>query len=399
MHIPDNYLSPQTCAVMGAAMVPVWVISIKKIKKELEPAKLPMLGIGAAFSFLGMMFNIPLPGGTTGHAVGGTMIAAALGPYAACISISIALLVQAFLFGDGGILSFGANCFNMAFVLPFVGYAVYRLVEKALLRREESRSRSPRSVFAKGRTTSGACEANATHPGRKHTVSTIAAGIGSYVGINAAALCAAIEFGIQPMLFRDSAGNAMYCPYPLSVSLPAMMIGHLTVFGAAEVVFTVLVLSFLEKAQPELFAAGTAVRSSHEINTTTGHASASAVGAAASGQDACLSSDGAKPVRTSKKLVAFFMCLIAAVPLGLLAEGTAWGEWGADEIAQTGVGYTPSGMLHGFSFSALIPDYSVAGMPSWIGYIFSAAIGAAVLIIVFKLLSLAVPVRKSSAAE
>ena len=276
---------------------------------------------------------------------------------------------------------------------------MYRLVEKALLRREESRSRSPRSVFAKGRTTSGACEANATHPGRKHTVSTIAAGIGSYVGINAAALCAAIEFGIQPMLFRDSAGNAMYCPYPLSVSLPAMMIGHLTVFGAAEVVFTVLVLSFLEKAQPELFAAGTAVRSSHEINTTTGHASASAVGAAASGQDACLSSDGAKPVRTSKKLVAFFMCLIAAVPLGLLAEGTAWGEWGADEIAQTGAGYTPSGMLHGFSFSALIPDYSVAGMPSWIGYIFSAAIGAAVLIIVFKLLSLAVPVRKSSAAE
>ena len=361
MHIPDNYLSPQTCAVMGAAMVPVWVISVRKIKKELEPAKLPMLGIGAAFSFLGMMFNIPLPGGTTGHAVGGTMIAVALGPYAACISISIALLVQAFLFGDGGILCFGANCFNMAFVLPFVGYAVYKIVEKAL-----------------------------TRHGKKHAVSTIAAGIGSYVGINAAALCAAVEFGIQPMLFRDSAGNAMYCPYPLSESVPAMMIGHLTVFGAAEVVFTVLVLSFLEKAQPELFAAGKA-------------ASSAQTGAAVSGQNACPSPDGAtraaRPARTSKRLIAFFMCLIAAVPLGLLAEGTAWGEWGADEIAQTGAGYTPSGMLHGFSFSALIPDYSVAGIPSWIGYIFSAAVGAAVLIIVFKLLSLAVPARKSSAAE
>ena len=252
MHIPDNYLSPQTCAVMGAAMVPVWVISIKKIKKELEPAKLPMLGIGAAFSFLGMMFNIPLPGGTTGHAVGGTMIAAALGPYAACISISIALLVQAFLFGDGGILSFGANCFNMAFVLPFVGYAVYRLVEKALLRREESRSRSPRSVFAKGRTTSGACEANATHPGRKHTVSTIAAGIGSYVGINAAALCAAIEFGIQPLIAHDAAGNALYCPYGLDIAIPAMMIPHMAVAGVIEAAFTVAVYAFVRKTSPDL---------------------------------------------------------------------------------------------------------------------------------------------------
>ncbi len=413
MHIPDNYLSPQTCAVMGAAMVPVWVISVKKIKKELEPAKLPMLGIGAAFSFLGMMFNIPLPGGTTGHAVGGTMIAVALGPYAACISISIALLVQAFLFGDGGILSFGANCFNMAFVLPFVGYAVYRLVERALSGRGEFRSRSLRAAFARGGKMAGAYIARQAHSegltqdgkisgpaaggqahsGRKHTISTIAAGIGSYVGINAAALCAAIEFGIQPMLFRDSAGNAMYCPYPLSVSVPAMLIGHLTVFGAAEVVFTVLVLSFLEKAQPELFAAGADAR----LLRAKGYTQKVVVR-----KQPC-PGDGVnvtvKPARTSKKLIAFFVCLIAAVPLGLLAEGTAWGEWGADEIAQTGAGYTPSGMLHGFSFSALIPDYSMAGIPSWIGYIFSAAIGAAVLIIAFKLLSLAVPARKSSAAE
>ena len=116
MHIPDNYLSPQTCGVMAAAMVPVWMISVKKIKAELPEEKISMLGVGAAFSFLAMMFNVPLPGGTTGHAVGGTLIAVLLGPYAACISVSAALLLQALLFGDGGILAFGANCFNMAFV-------------------------------------------------------------------------------------------------------------------------------------------------------------------------------------------------------------------------------------------------------------------------------------------
>ena len=69
MHIPENYLSPVSCAVMGAAMIPVWVHAVKKTNKELPKEKLPLLGAGAAFSFLAMMFNVPLVGGTTGHAV------------------------------------------------------------------------------------------------------------------------------------------------------------------------------------------------------------------------------------------------------------------------------------------------------------------------------------------
>lgn len=69
-----------------------------------------------------MMFNLPIPDGTTAHAVGRTLIALLLGPYAACIAISVALFIQAIIFGDGGILSFGANCFNIAFILPFTGF-------------------------------------------------------------------------------------------------------------------------------------------------------------------------------------------------------------------------------------------------------------------------------------
>ena len=129
MHIPDNYLSPSTCAVIGAVMVPAWAVAIKKVKNEVTKSRMPMLGIGAAFSFLLMMFNVPLPGGTTGHAVGGTLIAILLGPWSACISVSIALLIQALLFGDGGILALGANCFNMALVLPFIGYAIYKFIK------------------------------------------------------------------------------------------------------------------------------------------------------------------------------------------------------------------------------------------------------------------------------
>ena len=319
MHIPDNYLSPQTCAVMAAAMVPVWTVSIKKVKAEIPKVKLPMLGVGAAFSFLGMMFNIPIPGGTTGHAVGGTLIASLMGPYAACIAVTVALLIQALIFGDGGILSFGANCFNMAFVLPFVGYAVAQLITKRV----------------KGK-----------------NADLIGSAIGSYVGINAAALAAAIEFGIQPMLFRDAAGNALYCPYGLNVSIPAMMLGHLTLFGIAEVVYTTAVLTFVRKAAPEM-------------------------------------KRSTQAVRTALPLKLLMAALVILTPLGLLAEGTAWGEWGTDEIAATGAGFTPSGMLSGFSYSSLIPDYSLAGMPEWLGYILSAVIGAAILIIVFKLLSIA----------
>ena len=283
MHIPENYLSPSTCAVMAAAMVSVWTYSVKKVKEEIPKVKMPLLGIGAAFSFLGMMFNIPLPGGTTGHAVGGTLIAILTGsPSAGCIAVTIALLIQALLFGDGGILAFGANCFNMAFILPFLGFAIYKLIWEKTGKRK------------------------------------LAAGIGSYIGINAAAFCAAIEFGIQPLLFTDAAGKALYCPYPLTISIPAMMIGHLTLFGIAEIVLTTAILAFVEKISPETLEE--------------------------------------KPAQSAFK------------PLYIL-------------------GYTPAGMEKGFSLASLFPDYSMAGMPEWIGYILSAVVGVAIIVIFFKLLA------------
>jgi cobalt/nickel transport system permease protein len=188
MHIPENYLSPATCAVMTVAMVPVWVHAVKKVKEDVPKAKMPLLGVGAAFSFLGMMFNIPIPGGTTGHAVGGTLIALLLGPDAACIAVTIALLIQAVLFGDGGILAFGANCFNMAFVLPYLGYGIYRLISR--------RISSEKGQY-------------------------IGAAIGSYVGINAAALCAAVEFGIQPYLLRTQQDR--HCIAPTDFPFPSRL--------------------------------------------------------------------------------------------------------------------------------------------------------------------------------
>lgn len=319
MHIPENYLSPATCAVMAAAAVPAIAISAKKVKDNISKDKMPLLGVFAAFSFVAMMFNIPLPGGTTGHAVGGTLIAILLGPEAACLSVAVTLTIQALLFGDGGILSLGANIFNIAFILPYVGYAVYSLIKNY--------SKSKAGEY-------------------------IGAAVGSYIGINAAALMTAIEFGVQPYLFKDAAGQALYCPYGLNVSIPAMMAGHLTLFGLAEVVFTVAVLAFVKSTSPELV--------NNQPQTKKG-----------------------------KTLIGILLAVfVALTPIGLLATGTAWGEWGVEDMVSI-AGFTPAGMENGVlsDFSALCPDYAIGSLPEWIGYILSAVIGIAIAVILFKLIS------------
>src|SRR5512136_1134184 len=125
MHIPDGYLSPLTCLVMFLLVLPFWYRGIQRMRQTMNARSVPLIALLAAFSFVIMMFNVPLPGGTTGHAVGATLAAIVLGPEIATIAVSIALIIQAFFFGDGGILAIGANCFNMAVVIPYVAYAIY----------------------------------------------------------------------------------------------------------------------------------------------------------------------------------------------------------------------------------------------------------------------------------
>ncbi len=216
MHIPDGYLGPPTYIAAYAACAPLWAIAARTLRTTLDARRVPLLAIAAAFSFLVMMFNIPLPGGSTGHAVGGVLIAIAVGPWGALLSVSIAVVIQALLFGDGGITAIGANCFNMGFVMPFTGYFAYRLLARFL---PSDRGKA------------------------------ISAGIAGWIGLNAAALTTAVMFGIQPLLHTGADGRALYAPYPLSVAVPAMMIEHLTLFGAAEGLVTGLVVHYLQRSR------------------------------------------------------------------------------------------------------------------------------------------------------
>lgn len=228
MHIPDGYLGPATSGVMYAVMLPIWIAASRMVKKTLNAKQVPLLAIGAAFSFVIMMFNVPIPGGTTGHAVGAVLVAILLGPWAACIAVTVALVVQALLFGDGGITAIGANCFDMAFVEVFAGYFIYKLI-------------SGSSLVTSGRR-------------------VVAAFIAGYAGINIAAFSAAVLFGIQPLLHKTAAGQALYCPYGLNVTIPAMLGEHMLVFGWVEAIVTALVIKYLQKQDPALLQAAEEVR-------------------------------------------------------------------------------------------------------------------------------------------
>ncbi|MDI6800715.1 MAG: cobalt transporter CbiM [Thermodesulfovibrionales bacterium] len=219
MHIPDGYLSPQTYVPLYGALFVFWAIALKKLKRELSAKQVPYLAMAAAFSFLIQMFNIPIPGGTTGHAVGGGIIAILLGPWTAVIAVSVVLIIQAVVFGDGGITAIGANCFNMAVVMPFVSYWTFKLIS--------GRSENKKRIYA-------------------------AAFLAGYIGLTVSAIVTAIEFGIQPLIAVSPDGRPLYAPYPLSVAVPVMALEHLLLFGIIEGVVTAMLLKYFIKHEPEV---------------------------------------------------------------------------------------------------------------------------------------------------
>lgn len=147
MHLPDGFLDARTALLStGAAAVGLGV-ALRQVRTTLEPRQMPMLGLAAAFVFAAQMLNFPVAGGTSGHLVGGVLTAILLGPSAAIIVMTCVLIVQCLMFADGGLMSLGANVFNMAIVSVCGGYAVFRVI-KRLIFMEEPRSTVFAATFA-----------------------------------------------------------------------------------------------------------------------------------------------------------------------------------------------------------------------------------------------------------
>lgn len=333
MHIPDGYLSPATCAVGLAVAVPTIAVASRRVQSTLRARHVPSLAVLAAVAFLVMMFNIPVPDGTTAHAVGGVLIAILLGPWAAVIAVSVALLFQALLFGDGGVLAYGVNVVNLAIVVPFVGYGVYRLV---------------------------AGDAPLTSRRR-----VLAAGLGGYVGINAAAVTTAVQLGLQPVLFHTADGTPLYSPYPLSLTLPAMLLAHLVVAGFVEGVLTAGTVAYLQRANlPLLQVNHPGVPISHD--DVPAH----------------------QPVPRWRRpwLVAggAVALMVVLTPLGLIAPGGAFGEDAPRDIdlGSLGLEAVPAGMNRWNTFwqGTLFNGYDPTNEANAVlGYVLSAVVGIAVV--------------------
>lgn len=126
MHIPDGFLSTPVWLSLDAMCVPAIGYAARRAQKELEETRVPLLGVMGAFVFAAQMINFPVGAGTSGHLVGGALLAIVLGPSAATVVMTAILAIQAFVFQDGGVLALGANVLNMAFAGVVAGYLPYR---------------------------------------------------------------------------------------------------------------------------------------------------------------------------------------------------------------------------------------------------------------------------------
>ncbi len=132
MHIPDGFIDGKTAVTAAAISVVGVSMALRQVRRELPPRRVPLLGLAAAFLFAAQMVNFPVAGGTSGHLVGGVLVAALLGPSAAIVVLTAVLVVQCFLFADGGVSALGANLLNMGILGAGGGYLAYRLVASRL---------------------------------------------------------------------------------------------------------------------------------------------------------------------------------------------------------------------------------------------------------------------------
>ena len=203
LHIPNNLLSLAVSIVCWLITVSVLVVAISKTNKSLGERQVPLMGIMAAFIFAAQMINFPVAGGTSGHLLGGALVAVLLGPWAGMLVMTAVVAVQALLFQDGGLIEMGANILNMGILTAAIGYGLYRAVMN-----------------------------------RNRTVKLATIGFAAWLSVMASALATSLEIWLS--------GNAK-----LEIIIPAMLFVH-ALIGIGEALITVAALGFILRTRPDL---------------------------------------------------------------------------------------------------------------------------------------------------
>jgi cobalt/nickel transport system permease protein len=209
MHIPDGFLTPEIAAACAVPAVGAVGYGARAASRELDERRVPLLGVTAAFVFAAQMLNFPVAGGTSGHFLGAALAAILLGPWLAGVVLSVVLVVQSFVFADGGVTALGANVLNMGVI---GGLAVGGLMVAA------------QRLLPKSRTTTLAV-----------------AGVGAWLAVVAGSVACAFELAISGTV-------------PLGTVLPAMLGVHMLI-GAGEAVITVAAVSAVLSTRPDVVRA------------------------------------------------------------------------------------------------------------------------------------------------
>lgn len=207
MHIPDGFLSLPVSLVTWIVAIALIAVSLNRVQSEYQERTVPLMGVCAAFIFAAQMINFPIPGGTSGHLLGGTLAAALLGPWAGSLVMTVVFIVQGFLFQDGGLTVLGANVFNMGLIGTFGGYFLYRTIRYAI--------------------------------GREKIQGVIVGGaVAAWTSVVVASIVCAFELALSGTV-------------PLPVALGAMATWHVAI-GIGEALITVVALSYIWRTRPDL---------------------------------------------------------------------------------------------------------------------------------------------------
>lgn len=208
MHVPDGFLSPQTYVPALVVAAGAWVYAARQLQRRLDDTLLPRLAVLSALGFVLMSVMLPLPGGTSVHASGIGVLAVVFGPWLAFATVSLVLLLQALVFGAGGITVLPVNALAMGLAGSAAACLGYRL-----LGRVDERA----GLFAAG-----------------------------WLATVVPAAIVAVVLGLQPAIAHAPDGQPLFFPFGLAVTLPAVFVPHV-LLGLAEGLLTVLVVGFLRR--------------------------------------------------------------------------------------------------------------------------------------------------------
>jgi cobalt/nickel transport system permease protein len=208
MHIPDGFLNMPVIGITWVLAIALLALCLRQVEAEYQERTVPLMGVCAAFIFAAQMINFPIPGGTSGHLLGGTLAGVLLGPWAGSLVMSVVFIVQAFIFQDGGITVMGANIFNMGLIGTFGGYYLFRT-----LRRLVGQNHLQGMVFGSA--------------------------VAAWVSVVIASMFCASELAISGTV-------------PLPVAFTAMVLWH-GLIGLGEALITVATVTYIWRTRPDLF--------------------------------------------------------------------------------------------------------------------------------------------------